>query len=133
MATQHKTVQRLTTDAAALQVGAIWSSCDPTTQRHMRKRGQNLRECGTAQPCHPRTWNLKNEHDFSVAHCGFCESLSGSEWLFVAFFEWLDSGLKWLGVARQWPSVARSGSKAAFSGSKWLDSGFFIFFLKKKT
>ena len=52
--------------------------------------------------CHPRTRNLKNEHDFSVA-------LSGSEWL-DSGFEWLGVArqwLKWLGVARQWLGVDR--------------------------
>ena len=80
------------------------------------------------RPCHPRTWNLKNEHDFSVAR-------SGSSWLRVArngIFEkrprtataahcfstkWHDSGFEWLGLVRHWLfenavwlEVARSGS-----------------------
>ena len=89
----------------------------PLTQPHSvtcERESKSHRECGTVQPCHPRTWNVENEHNFSVAR-------NGSLWLFLtflSFFEWFDSGLR----------VARSGSTVArecffLKNVTWLDSG----------
>ena len=63
-------------------------------------------------PCHPRTWILKNERGV----------FSGSKWLAVAF-----CGFLWLSlffVLSLFGKVLNSGSTVAFSGSEWLNSSF---------
>ena len=80
----------------------------PARLRTMRE--QRHREHGTdgllppanlelPNPSHPRTWDVKNEHDLSVARSCSTVALSGSQW---RGSQWLDCGFGWIGVARQW-------------------------------
>ena len=46
--------------------------------------------CGfiaSARPLSPLTWNLKNDHEFSVAGSGSTAAFSGSEWLVCGFWK----------------------------------------------